>query len=145
MKRFWRWLNAGAASVAILVTGGGVAQKAADLAGLDDTALGNAFREAFGISPALAQELSFFAFFDAQLAALGPVVLPSELQAALSAAIAAYLNAGGTALPTPDELAAAYPTLPGLTAVYVAALQEAVLAGLVPPVAVQLALAGDLS
>ncbi len=46
---------------------------------------------------------------------------------------------------TPDELAEAYPTLPGLTAVYVAALQEAVLAGLVPPVAVQLALAGDLS
>ncbi|MCC6736267.1 MAG: hypothetical protein IT534_09080 [Bauldia sp.] len=145
MKRLWRWLGASVASVAILVTGGGIAQKAVDFAGLDDTALGNAFRQAFGISPALAQELSFFAFFDAQLAALGPTALPSDIQAALAAAIAAYIAAGGTALPTPEELAAAYPTIPGITAIFVAALQEAIEAGVITVAAVQLALAGDLS
>lgn len=145
MKRLWRWLSASAASVAILVTGGGVAKTAVDLAGLDDTALGNAFREAFGIAPALAQELSFYAYFDVQLAALGPTVLPSDIQAALSAAIVAYVQAGGAALPTPNELAAAYPAIPGIAALYIAALQEAILAGIIPPTAVQLALANDLS
>jgi hypothetical protein len=145
MTRLWKWLSASAASVAILVTGGGVAQKAVDVAGLDDTALGNAFRQAFGISPAAAQQLSFYTFFDAQLAALGPTVLPSDVQAALAAAIAAYVLAGGTALPTPAEIAAAYPTIPGISAIYVAALQEAILANIIPPTAVQLALAGDLS
>lgn len=145
MRRIWKWLNAGAASVAILVTGGGIAQKAADIAGLDDTALANAFREAFGISPALAQDLSFYPFFDAQLAALGPAALPAEIQAALAAAISAYVNAGGRALPTPAELAAAYPTIPGIGDIYVAALQEAIIAGIIAPNAVQLALAGDLS
>ncbi|MCW5713952.1 MAG: hypothetical protein KIT43_05505 [Bauldia sp.] len=138
-------MSASAASVAILVTGGGLAQKAVDLAGLDDTALGNAFREAFGVSPAMAQQLSFYTFFDAQLAALGPTVLPSDIQAALFAAIAAYVAAGGTALPTPADLAAAYPTIPGIAEIYVAALQEAILANIIPPTAVQLALAGDLS
>ncbi len=145
MTRLWKWLSASAASVAILVTGGGAAQKAVDLAGLDDTALGNAFRQAFGVSPAFAQQLSFYTFFDAQLAALGPTILPSDIQAALAAAIAAYVAAGGGALPTPADLAAAYPTIPGITEVYVAALQEAILAGVIAPTAVQLALAGDLS
>ncbi|MGV8840749.1 MAG: hypothetical protein ACWA6X_10650 [Bauldia sp.] len=145
MTRLLKWLSASAASVAILVTGGGLAQKAVDFAGLDDTALGNAFRQAFGIAPAVAQELSFFAFFDAQLAALGPTVLPSDIQAALRAAIGAYFAAGGTTLPTPEELAAAYPTIPGLTAIFVAALQDAIEDGVITVAAVQLALAGDLS
>lgn len=145
MTRLWKWLSASAASVAILVTGGGVAQKAVDLAGLDDTALGNAFRQAFGVSPAFAQQLSFFTFFDAQLAALGPTVLPSDIRAALAAAIAAYVTAGGTALPSPADLAAAYPTIPGITEIYVTALQDAIDAGVIVPAMVQLALAGDIS
>jgi hypothetical protein len=145
MTRLWKWLSASAASVAILVTGGGVAQKAVDLAGLDDTALGNAFRQAFGVSPAFAQQLSFFTFFDAQLAALGRTVLPSNIRAALAAAIAAYIAAGGTALPSAADLADAYRTIPGITEIYVTALQDAIDARVITPNLVQLALAGDVS
>lgn len=145
MRRLWRWLGTTAASFGLLVTGGGVAQQAIDLAGLDDAALGQAFREAFGIGVAQAQTVSFYAIFDARLAALGPAPLRSEIQAALVASIAAFVAAGGTALPSPAELAAAYPGLPDIATAFVAALQTAVLAGIIDPVFVQLALAGDLS
>lgn len=146
MKRIFKSLVTAATTVGVFLTGSALSQTGTTATGVDDAVLDRAFREIFGVNSALAQERTFFSYFDAEIARLGaPPFLPSEIRGALLSAITSYVAAGGTNLPSPADLAEVYPELSGLAFLYRDAIQLAVQTGTLNPVLAQLVLAGDLS
>ena len=92
----------------------------------------------------MAQEATFLALADVELATVPVPGLHSELVAALLNALTAYCSAGGTDLPTPLEIAEAYPAYPAIAPAYREAVQMAILTGVCSLTTAELALAGDL-